>query len=591
MCHSFQHDMRQFEASASLIPSDVSHKHGHHTPASCIVFTKKFAKEEQQAKCGKIHIHNPEYSDTNQQQHNNNTSQRKYIESTSSGYGTLDDTSSIESADYSTAPSCITNNSLPPPHHPKQPNLKPLTSDKGNENISGEQIKNHLFPGNLCQYTKLPRTLKKCGVSEGVNDTGHWQRRCHALEMQCKELESIMMKKDADQFVIECTIRQTKIMVKEEQNKVKKLKEQYDNLINSLLVINNLFLEKSDNNDIRETILELMQDIDIFGQIGNDEIFMEERQRCVSNVDDAELQGEWYEGQHDGDREGACEDEDDNDVFFTPQKNSCSANHRCGKDEGLNRFPHPKAFQNILGGRRHSVAVPCIISSKLEEKSRRSSMVIRTTLSLQDGQQMKEESHIESIHLPDNNNRERKKSHRKPVGHGDHTRQRRHSMQIPRHYCPPSQTPRHMSYNLPSTCKMNIPSNQSFSMFPGTHNICDAMDNTTIEHAMNARGDSTIQQEAVAHNSKGFKDTDISYLNEHSYEKKCFIMVKKCHPCGNRIKLGKCGYKCTNCAVVCHLECMHNVPLPCHIQSSSSTPGEIYTNSYFQSPPLFDSNE
>ncbi|KAL1445501.1 hypothetical protein MTO96_044994, partial [Rhipicephalus appendiculatus] len=44
---------------------------------------------------------------------------------------------------------------------------------------------------------------------------------------------------------------------------------------------------------------------------------------------------------------------------------------------------------------------------------------------------------------------------------------------------------------------------------------------------------------------------------------KAVIKTETCGPCGKRIKFYKTVYKCSRCNAVCHLECRHQVPLPC----------------------------
>ncbi len=57
----------------------------------------------------------------------------------------------------------------------------------------------------------------------------------------------------------------------------------------------------------------------------------------------------------------------------------------------------------------------------------------------------------------------------------------------------------------------------------------------------------------------------------HSFQKKTVVVVEKCNPCGKRIKFGKSVYKCRDCGAVCHLDCRHDVPLPC-IAGAARTP-------------------
>ena len=65
----------------------------------------------------------------------------------------------------------------------------------------------------------------------------------------------------------------------------------------------------------------------------------------------------------------------------------------------------------------------------------------------------------------------------------------------------------------------------------------------------------------------------------HSFQKKSGLMAERCNPCGKRVKFGKTVYKCRDCGVTAHEQCMKDVPLPC-LAGGSRTPQNKATGSY-----------
>ena len=65
----------------------------------------------------------------------------------------------------------------------------------------------------------------------------------------------------------------------------------------------------------------------------------------------------------------------------------------------------------------------------------------------------------------------------------------------------------------------------------------------------------------------------------HSFQKKSGLMAERCNPCGKRVKFGKTVYKCRDCAVTAHEQCMKDVPLPC-LAGGSRTPQNKATGGY-----------
>jgi len=65
----------------------------------------------------------------------------------------------------------------------------------------------------------------------------------------------------------------------------------------------------------------------------------------------------------------------------------------------------------------------------------------------------------------------------------------------------------------------------------------------------------------------------------HSFQKKSGLMAERCNPCGKRVKFGKTVYKCRDCAVTAHEQCMKDVPLPC-LAGGSRTPQNKATGNF-----------
>ncbi len=57
------------------------------------------------------------------------------------------------------------------------------------------------------------------------------------------------------------------------------------------------------------------------------------------------------------------------------------------------------------------------------------------------------------------------------------------------------------------------------------------------------------------------------------------VVVERCSPCGKRIKFGKSVLKCRDCAAVCHIECKHDVPMPC-VANATRTPNAKLNGCY-----------
>lgn len=71
----------------------------------------------------------------------------------------------------------------------------------------------------------------------------------------------------------------------------------------------------------------------------------------------------------------------------------------------------------------------------------------------------------------------------------------------------------------------------------------------------------------------------------HIFQKKTVVVVERCVPCGKRIKFGKSVLKCRDCLAVCHIECKHDVPMPC-VANATRTPvaksgGTTLVRNYF----------
>ena len=78
-------------------------------------------------------------------------------------------------------------------------------------------------------------------------------------------------------------------------------------------------------------------------------------------------------------------------------------------------------------------------------------------------------------------------------------------------------------------------------------------------------------------------------FSQHTFQKKTVVVVERCSPCGKRIKFGKSVLKCRDCAAVCHIECKHDVPMPC-VANATRTPNAKLNGCYLVTFHFINSN-
>lgn len=498
--------------------------------------------------------------------------------SASSGYVSLDDTQSITSDEYGTI-SSYDNNKI----------FKSTGSDKlaNTSNILQDQDATFIEPRNSnnkksivqtldtsCHYSNILHSPTNLEIISHVHGVLKWRKMCKLTEMKCKELTRSLTEKDEELFSKECDIRQTKLMLQEEQRKVQKLEEQYDHLSGSLFIINNLLLEKG-NVPENNQILEILEGLDIIGNLNYEQSAEDVKSIGTFAVEEKKESNSSVKELNNANSE----------ILLLPAKHS-SISRKIGRDD--RQRSNKKSGNNVYSKRRHSVAASnCHASVGIEERNRRNSMVIRTTINLDARGETDEQSRIESIHFGNNNIEIKKRQRQLPDGCNLQSR-KRYSIHLQKDRVNPT-LHRRQSCNIPNPHQMDTVDGQRFCMFPEYHGKCNA--GSSEEFAVCRDTSSVLNR--IWDTPKTSKGKGSSFIKEHSFKKKGFIVNKKCYPCGNRIRLGKSGFKCADCSIVCHLECMHNVPLPCHFDAlstvTSHTPMRKYNN-YFQSPPLLETS-
>lgn len=518
------------------------------------------------------------YSPVRKKSRGNKSVKTKYIcdienklaaprESTSSGYISLDDVQSIASDEVLST--------------------VPLSSREDKSRSTGSTddsyVQNYDISDKTFKHSCNNSSLDPSGTAESsqLQPASNWEKRCYQLEENYCSLTSKLIKKEEELFLNELELRQMKLILQAEQRKLLDIEEHRNQLSNCVSMINNIVFA-SETDHLCEKIYGILKGVDIIGSCENNN-FGENIRTSL-----------------------AAQKEQDLNSYKVSFADPFSSDYlRSGYEETTkvnigSRGEHPDK-------RRHSVAItPQVCTARAKKDPRRSSMVIRTTLQLGPEGLMEEHTRIDSINLGSNNSIE------EPLYENCNVQQqhKRYLAQpIPRHTSSPiprrqscnfanisriqssesSQLLRRQSLNVPNINRMDSTDNKRFCVFSKYHDKCDA----------NSVKEDKIEQNPSVITSKIENGRSIpprrerlpSLLKEHSFQKKNFIVIKKCYPCGHRIKLGRAGFKCTDCAIFCHLECMHNVPLPCHLQEFGKQTLKNMPKNYFQSPPLLDTNE
>ena len=239
---------------------------------------------------------------------------------------------------------------------------------------------------------------------------------------------------------------------------------------------------------------------------------------------------------------------------------------------------------NLSSQRRHSVVFGMSArASKTTQKDRRNSMVIKAVIELgPENDSIQRTPCIESIQLGSNeikNSLIRRSVHDK----SNYPMNRRHSMQPVTHSHGPK-SKRCQSGYAPFG---SIPISSSKLVKSVINESNDQADESLSSEILKCRREPMITSSTRV----GYPRKATSLIKEHSFQRNIFMVGRKCSPCGSRIKVGKTGYRCNDCSIICHLECMHIVPPRCFSDKnkdeiSKDTSDQICN--YFQSPPICD---
>ena len=365
-------------------------------------------------------------------------------------------------------------------------------------------------------------------------------------------------------------LKQATTLLEDVKKKLSEVEENREHLSNCLLIVNNI-LSLEDDDLLRSKIYEVLESVDIMGDI-DDDVFEEE----VKVVSDSDVPTNIIN-----------ETKDSNLLTLGSMSSTTSSGYLSTEDERekINMHSHQ---QKPINERRHSVAIGNLNTplSAVSQRYRRNSMVIKTTMEVEpNDENVKKKCFIESINL-DGKNIKGNLHFKNATYKSEVTVDRRHSVQPISSLLSSKFSRRQSSYtpNSQRPARMNRDKE---------HLLPNSYDDYKIS-SFKGNPDTLPLERIISTTRVGYPRKAPSFIKEHSFQKSNFIVSKKCFPCGNRLKVGRSGYRCTDCLIICHLECMHNVPLPCHFDKAHQTGfmnnNEKYKN-YFQSPPLYEVGE
>ena len=367
-------------------------------------------------------------------------------------------------------------------------------------------------------------------------------------------------------------LKKINIQLKEAQNIKKKMEERNEELANCLMAINNILLLEEDD-VLRSQINEVLENVDVIGDI-EDDVF-EENPKTISDCEKSS---------------GNTKQKTEkiipiiSNIGSTPSYTSSGYSSTEDEREQIDRC---RLYRKAHDPRRHSIAPSTLKRIAYDtKKDRRNSMVIKNTIKVgKENDSTEEEAFIDSIQIDGKtikSDRTLRLQNEKQMNRSDY---RRHSTKAISHlYSSIVNTRRQSSY---------IPS-QNSNYVKGKHET-DKVHNKDRSRPLscsNAIVDTSIPK-VVSGTRVGYPRKMSPLKKQHSFNKSNLSVGKKCNPCGIRFKIGAPSYKCSDCLVICHLECMHIISTSCHSMKLNSknvaSTSEKYKN-YFQSPLLFEAD-
>ena len=487
---------------------------------------------------------------------------RHYIQSTSSGYSSLDDTGSLSSN-----ASC-----------PRRESAK-IVKEKCDTNICSSSTKTALSTiHTTSKHTSILQASKKSCQDNGKSDIcmpkictnckptlAEWEKTYYLCETTIIEQTKIISKKDKELFRKDYDLRKIKMELKALKKELYELKEHRDDLSNGLLMINNILSAEGDTT-LRKKIYEVFENIDIMGELENDvfenpKTALSRDELCINNFKPM-----------------------DKDRSNEIGSSTAFSYNYLSSEEEKDYSPSSGSDVNLSSQRRHSVAFGMSTRpSKTTQTDRRNSMVIKTVIELgPENDSIQRTPCIESIQLGSNeikNGLIRRSFHDEnyyPIN-------RRHSMQPVTHSHGPKSKRCQSSYAPYDSIAISSP-----KLVKSVINES----NDETEESLSSEILVCHREPVVTSSTRvGYPRKASSLIKEHSFQRNIFMVGRKCSPCGSRIKVGKTGYRCNDCSTICHLECMHIVPPRCFSNKnkdeiSKDTSDKICN--YFQSPPICD---
>ena len=348
-----------------------------------------------------------------------------------------------------------------------------------------------------------------------------------------------------------------------------KIEERNEQLANCLMAINNILLLEEDD-VLRSQINEVLENVDVIGDI-DDEVF-EENPKSLTG------------------REKSSGDTKQKTEKIIPNFGSTLLNSSSGyssTEDEREQNDRCRLYRKAHDPRRHSIAPSTLKRVAIDtKKDRRNSMVIKNTIKVgKENDNTEEEAFIDSIQIDGKTIKSDitlRLQNEKLMDRSDY---RRHSTKAMSHlYSSIIDTRRQSSY-IPSQNSKYVKGNNESDK---VHN----KDRSRPLSCSNAIDDTSIPK-VVSGTRVGYPRKMSPLKKQHSFNKSNLSVGKKCYPCGNRFRIGAPSYKCSDCLVICHLECMHIIPKSCH--STKFNPKNVVSTSekyrnYFQSPLLFEAD-
>ena len=347
-----------------------------------------------------------------------------------------------------------------------------------------------------------------------------------------------------------------------------KMAEKNEQLSNCLLAINNILILEEDD-VLRSQINEVLENVDVIGDM-DDDVFEESSGKPKNTEKGC----------------GNTKHRNDKNIPNFGSINSNSSSGYSSTEDEREKSNNVRLFRKAHDPRRHSIAPSTLNKLVFEKKDRRNSMVIKTTVKVgNENANIEEDAFIDSIQIDGKtikSDRTLSKQNKKLFNRSDY---RRHSTKAITHLYSSIINPRRQSSYIPSPSSKNV---KVAHEHENTHNV-DLIRPLSCSIA----SDATSIPKVVSATRVGYPRKISPLKKQHSFNKSNLSVGKKCHPCGNRFKIGAPSYKCSDCLVICHLECMHIAPSSCHSTKSNSKndaiASEKYKN-YFQSPLLFEAD-